>query len=101
MQCANPQCSRELIYLREGRLDLLELEPHSHGQVHADDGGFPIKSLPSKFFWLCGMCSQTHFIKRWTSTGLVLESDAVKFAYFRSVSGSRSDYKVSTMVLGA
>ena len=26
MQCANPQCSKELLYLREGTLELLELE---------------------------------------------------------------------------
>ena len=26
MQCANPQCSKELLYLREGRLWWLELE---------------------------------------------------------------------------
>jgi hypothetical protein len=95
MQCVNPQCSRELIYLREGRLELLELEPHSRDHAHADEGGFPIKYLPSRFFWLCGMCSQTHFIRRWTSAGLVLESDAGKLDTFRTFSGGRS-----TMVLG-
>jgi len=26
MQCANPSCSKELLYLWEGRLELVELE---------------------------------------------------------------------------
>ena len=37
MRCANPQCSKELVYLREGKLELLELESHSHDQVTADE----------------------------------------------------------------
>ena len=59
MQCANPQCSKELLYLREGRLKLLELESYSDDQVRPDDGAFAIKSLPSRFFWLCGECAKT------------------------------------------
>jgi hypothetical protein len=74
MQCANPQCSKELLYLRKGRLDLLELDSHAHDRAPGDDGGFPINTFPSKFFWLCGECAKTHFIKRWTASGVVLES---------------------------
>jgi hypothetical protein len=29
MQCSNPQCGKELRYLRDGLLELLELEPTS------------------------------------------------------------------------
>lgn len=72
MQCANPQCSKELLYLREGRLKLLELESYSDDQVRPDDGAFAIKSLPSRFFWLCGECAKTHIVKRWTTSGLLL-----------------------------
>jgi hypothetical protein len=72
MQCANPQCSKELLYLREGRIQFLELESQSDDQLRPDDGAFAMKSLPSKFFWLCGECAKTHEIKRWTSSGLVL-----------------------------
>ena len=72
MQCANPQCSKELLYLREGRLELLELESRSDDQSRPDDGAFAMKFLPSKFFWLCGECARTHIIKRWTTSGLVL-----------------------------
>jgi len=72
MQCANPQCSKELLYLREGRLELFDLESHAGDQFPPDDDAFAIKSLPSKFFWLCGECAKTHIVKRWTSSGLVL-----------------------------
>jgi len=99
MQCANPQCSKELFYFREGRLELLELESRSHHRVPADDGGFPTKSLPSRFFWLCGECAKTHVIKRWTTSGLVLECRAVKLAPGRTFSDPQSDCVISTMVL--
>jgi hypothetical protein len=72
MQCANPQCSKELLYLREGRIEFLELESHSDDRLRPDDGAFAMKSIPSKFFWLCGECATTHVIKRWTTSGLVL-----------------------------
>src|SRR5271156_308317 len=91
MQCANPKCSKELLYLREGRLELLELELHFHDQALVEDEGFPLKSLPSRFFWLCGECAKTHIMKRWTTSGLVLESHAVKAALCRTFSGSQSD----------
>jgi hypothetical protein len=72
MLCANPQCSKEFLYLREGTLELLELESHSDDQFRLDDGAFAMRSLPSKFFWLCGECTKTHIAKRWTTSGLVL-----------------------------
>jgi hypothetical protein len=72
VRCANPQCSKELLYLREGRLELFELESHSDEQFRPDDGAFAMKFLPSKLFWLCGECAKTHIVKRWTTSGLVL-----------------------------
>ena len=72
MQCANPQCSKEFLYLREGTLELLELESHSDDQLRPDDSAFAMRSLPSKFFWLCGECTKTHIVKRWTTSGLVV-----------------------------
>jgi hypothetical protein len=72
MQCANPSCSKDLLYLREGRLELVELEPPSYDQVQSDGGAFAMRSFPSKFFWFCGDCANTHTIKRWTTAGLVL-----------------------------
>ena len=72
MQCANPQCLKELLYLREGRLELLELEPHAGDQLLPDDGSFAMRSLPSKCFWLCGECAITYVVRRWTPSGLVV-----------------------------
>jgi hypothetical protein len=92
MLCANPQCSKELLYLWEGMLELLELELHSQDQAAGDDGGFPSKSLPSRFFWLCGECATKHIVKRWTASGLVLESHPARFAPYRTFSGGQSDY---------
>ena len=59
VQCANPQCSKELLYLREGRIELLELESHADDQFPQDDGAFAMNCLPSKYFWLCGECAET------------------------------------------
>jgi hypothetical protein len=72
MRCANPQCSKELLYLREGSLQLLELESDSDDPSRQDDGAFAMKPLRSKFFWLCGECSKTHIVKGWTTSGLIL-----------------------------
>jgi hypothetical protein len=72
MQCANPPCSKELHYLREGRIELLELESHADDQFRPDNGAFAMKSLPSKYFWLCGECAEIYILKRWTTSGLVL-----------------------------
>jgi hypothetical protein len=71
-RCVNPQCSKELLYLREGSLRLLELESDSFDQSPQDDGAFAMKPLRGKFFWLCGECSKTHIVKQWTTSGLVL-----------------------------
>src|SRR5277367_2534888 len=71
-QCANPQCSQELVYLREGRVALLDLESHADNQPWPDDGAFAMRSLPSRFFWLCGECTKTYVVKRWTTSGLVV-----------------------------
>ena len=72
MQCANPQCSKELLYLREGRIELLELESHADDPFQPDDGAFAMNCLPSKYFWLCGECAEIYILKRWTTSGLVL-----------------------------
>jgi hypothetical protein len=72
LQCANPQCSKEVLYLREGTLNLLEMESHSDDRFQSDVGAFAMRSVPSKFFWLCGECTKTLVVKRWTTAGLVL-----------------------------
>jgi len=45
-QCANPDCSRELNYLRDGKIYQFVLSPKTG-------------SRRLEHFWLCGECSQT------------------------------------------
>jgi len=71
-QCANSKCSKELLYLREGSLQLLELESDSDDQSKQDDGAFAMKPLRTRCFWLCGECSKTYIVKQWTTSGVVL-----------------------------
>ena len=52
MQCSNPQCAKELRYLRDGRVELLELEPTSHNPEQTDGDGFPVKSIQQVFLAL-------------------------------------------------
>lgn len=55
-KCANPSCSTPLVYLREGKIFMVDT-PQSH--THAD-GAIPIRSKASnrvEHFWLCGPCS--------------------------------------------
>jgi hypothetical protein len=70
--CASSKCSKELLYLREGSLQLLELESDSDDQSRQDDGAFAMKPLRTRCFWLCGECSKTYIVKQWTASGLVL-----------------------------
>jgi hypothetical protein len=71
-QCANPQCSQELLYLREGRLALLDMELHANDPPRSDDDAFAMNCFPSKYFWLCRECAEIYILKRWTTSGLVL-----------------------------
>ena len=70
IQCANPECSAELKYLRGGRLYLLEREPF----LQHDDG---IRHMPGhvsvrRYFWLCQSCAVKYTIRRWTDHGIEL-----------------------------
>lgn len=55
-KCANPFCSTPLVYLREGKIFMVETE-----QSQTDrDGAIFIRSKASnrvEHFWLCGPCS--------------------------------------------
>lgn len=54
-KCANPSCSTPLIYLREGKIFIIE----NHLQSQAQPDG-PSASQPAarvEHFWLCGPCS--------------------------------------------
>jgi hypothetical protein len=54
-KCANPSCSTPLVYLREGKIFMVE--PPSQFDVQ---GAVPIKPKATnrvEHFWLCGPCS--------------------------------------------
>jgi hypothetical protein len=71
--CTNPRCSRELVYLREGTLKLLEMESDSDARPRRDNGPFQMRFLPKKYFWLCSECAKRYVVKQWTNSGIVLE----------------------------
>src|SRR6266568_3959910 len=73
MRCANPECSAELIYLRGGSVQLLELEPDLNGSGEAENYEFSTQNPPRRFFWLCDVCAHSYLMKRWTPIGVVLE----------------------------
>jgi len=72
MRCANTQCNFESPYLRDGSLHLLELHACRTGRLEGDEGGFPRHCSNSKYFWLCGQCTQEFVIASWTPSGIVL-----------------------------
>jgi len=54
-KCANPSCSTPLIYLREGKIFMMD---HSPLQQMAMSGFAQIKAGSRvEHFWLCGPCS--------------------------------------------
>lgn len=73
MHCANPECHQESTSLQGGVLRLLEMEVAADKRVVGSDWGFPVYSVPTRFFWLCGQCSRIITIRRWTTAGVILE----------------------------
>jgi hypothetical protein len=73
MECANPNCRRDAQILQDGTLRLLEMDMSPEDRLEGSDYGFPVCTVPSRFFWLCAVCSRVLRMKRWTTGGLVLE----------------------------
>ncbi len=76
MRCINPACDRETSYLRDGSLYLLELETLADSLFESENSGFPMRSLPQKFFWLCGDCAGVFKAIQWTPSGVLLRRRA-------------------------
>jgi hypothetical protein len=55
-KCANPSCSTPLVYLREGKIFMME---HPPGPQPANVTGQRKEVSPGRVehFWLCGPCS--------------------------------------------
>ena len=73
MRCANPECGIVAHDLAAGVLRLIEFELPPEKRVTRSEWGFPICSVPSRYFWLCERCSEVLRIRRWTEGGLVFE----------------------------
>jgi hypothetical protein len=61
-KCANPACSAPFLYLREGKLYQIEMQPEMSSAAEeqkrevAKDDRKPARRL--EFFWLCGRCAR-------------------------------------------
>lgn len=55
-KCANPSCSTPLVYLREGKIFMMEHPPGSQ-PVSATDQRKQVSPWRVEHFWLCGPCS--------------------------------------------
>ena len=56
-KCANPSCSKKLIYLREGKI--FKMEHTARPQLLEGAGAVPAgPSSRFEHFWLCGRCSE-------------------------------------------
>ena len=55
-KCANPSCSTPLVYLREGKIFMVE-SPQSQFELLSAVSAKPKASKRVEHFWLCGSCS--------------------------------------------
>jgi hypothetical protein len=72
MHCANPNCHTIAEELLKGTLALVEFETAPADRLLYAEGGFPVCSAPTRYFWLCAPCSKQFAIKKWNSAGLIL-----------------------------
>jgi len=89
MRCINPACDRETSYLRDGSLYLLELETLTDSLFENEDSGFPMRSLPQRFFWLCADCAGVFTATQWTTAGVRLRLRASRTQESESVDGAQ------------
>ena len=73
MRCANRNCSEMADDLLSGTLTLMEFETAPEERIVYATGGFPVCAARTRYFWLCRECSRLFTIRKWDSSGLVLE----------------------------
>jgi len=69
-KCANPSCSTPLIYLREGKIFMMD-----HSPQHQTQPSGPAEIKPGsrvEHFWLCGPCSAELTITYEPGTGVAV-----------------------------
>jgi hypothetical protein len=74
MRCANPSCRSDAADLFKGILRLMEFETDPDDRILQASGGFPVCSARTRYFWLCETCSHLFTMKKWNSSGLILET---------------------------
>ena len=72
MKCANAQCGRMADDIFTGTLRLVERKVPANGRLAGDEDGFPVCSVPSRYFWLCSECSASMEVRAWTGSQIVL-----------------------------
>jgi hypothetical protein len=65
--CANPKCSKPLLYLREGRIFVFDMPVTPPTGTASGRGAYRLEH-----FWLCGECSQTLLLQQTTDHGVQL-----------------------------
>lgn len=59
-KCANPDCSKAFLYLREGKLFRLEIPVEETNEIERTARGAGNTAVRHRveFFWLCDYCSE-------------------------------------------
>jgi len=66
-RCANPECGKPMLYLREGAIFCFEeIDP-------GDESGNPFGHR-LKHYWLCGDCAANHLLERTPERQILLTS---------------------------
>ena len=89
MHCANPNCRVIADELLKGTLKLLEFETGPDERLLYSSGGFPVCSARTRYFWLCQKCSHLFDMRKWNSSGVVLERLPENDSLYASVSGRK------------
>jgi hypothetical protein len=71
MRCANPMCGQLADDVFQGTLSLVELEIPPDARIAGDGTGFPVCTVPSRYFWLCPACSKTMEVRSWTQDEVI------------------------------
>ncbi|HVJ06874.1 MAG TPA: hypothetical protein VM554_00670 [Acidisarcina sp.] len=65
--CANPKCSKPLLYLREGRIFVFDMPVPQSAGTTSGRGAYRLEH-----FWLCGECSKTLVLQQMGDKGIRL-----------------------------
>lgn len=85
-KCANPSCSTPLIYLREGKIFMME--QGQQPQVHPEGPVLVKANNRVEHFWLCGPCSAEMTITYDRENGVRVMPKSVKAAKVRIAAAS-------------